>query len=85
MEKYLRQSNSLSDGRPKVDKLRKYDDNYIKFGFIENRDGRPKCVICLKVLANEAMKPAKLKPHLITKHREYQGKTKYFFRRKSEE
>ena len=70
--------------QPKA-KVRKYDDKYIEFGFIVNSDGRPKCVVCLQVLANEAMKPAKLKRHLVTKHPQYQGKSKDFFRRKSEE
>jgi len=70
------QSTSSSHAKPKLAKLRKYDDNYVEFGFIENSDGRPKCVMCLQALANEAMKPAKLKRHLITKHPEYKGKTK---------
>lgn len=94
MDKYLNrpndsQSTSFSEEdkctRAKQAKLRKYDESYIEFGFIENSDGRPKCVICLKVLANEGMKPAKLKRHLITKHPEYASKPKDFFRRKSEE
>ncbi|XP_035291749.1 zinc finger BED domain-containing protein 5-like [Anguilla anguilla] len=41
--------------------------------------------MCLQVLANEAMMPAKLKRHLITKHLEYQGKTQEFFCQKSKE
>ncbi|XP_067628065.1 SCAN domain-containing protein 3-like isoform X2 [Eurosta solidaginis] len=48
---------------------RKYDSNYIKFGFtsIENKgEIKPQCVICSTVLANEALKPAKLKRHLDT-------------------
>lgn len=64
--------------------MRKYDENYIVYGFIENSGGKPMCVVCLQVLANEAMKPAKLKRHLITKHLEYMDKPKEFFVRKSE-
>ena len=41
--------------------------------------------MCLKVVANEAMKPAKLKRHQITMNPEYKDKTEYFFSRKSEE
>uniref|UniRef100_A0A667WR08 DUF4371 domain-containing protein n=1 Tax=Myripristis murdjan TaxID=586833 RepID=A0A667WR08_9TELE len=45
----------------------------------------PKCVLCLQMLANETLKPAKLKRHLQTRHPEYKNKTKDFFLRKSEE
>lgn len=39
------------------------------FTFIEKKgEYRPKCVICLEILASESMKPSKLKPHLETKH-----------------
>lgn len=41
---------------------RKYDDAYIKFGFIAietNRDTRQQCEICSAVLSNDALKPAK--------------------------
>ena len=43
------------------------------------------CVVCLQVLANESMKPAKLKRHLLTKHPEHSDKSKEFFVRKVEE
>ncbi|XP_076037090.1 zinc finger BED domain-containing protein 5-like [Oratosquilla oratoria] len=65
-------------------KVRKYDDSYIKFGFIENKDGKPKCVICLQVLSNDAMKPSKLRRHLETKHPDCAQKSKSFFERKRE-
>ncbi|CAK6974025.1 zinc finger BED domain-containing protein 5-like [Scomber scombrus] len=84
MDKYLRPSTSSSDAKPKPAK-RKYDNSYLELGFIENSDGRPKWVVFLQVLANEAMKPAKLKRHLITKHPEFKDKRKYFLWRKSEE
>ncbi|CAK6977529.1 SCAN domain-containing protein 3-like [Scomber scombrus] len=85
MDKYLRPSTSSIDAKPKPAKLRKYDNSYLELGFIENSDGRRKYVVCLQVLANEAMKPAKLKRPLITKHPEFKNKTKDFFQRKSEE
>lgn len=41
----------------------KYNEKYLQFGFIENtanNELRPQCVLCLEVLSNESMKPAKL-------------------------
>uniref|UniRef100_A0A3P9KG16 BED-type domain-containing protein n=1 Tax=Oryzias latipes TaxID=8090 RepID=A0A3P9KG16_ORYLA len=67
---------------------RKYHSNYIQFGFFwtgEEEDTKPHCVLCYETLANEAMKPAKLKRHLETKHPEYQGKPIGFFERKRDE
>lgn len=52
-------------------KGRKYDSDYIKYGFtaIEvNKEIRPQCVICTAVLSNDALKPAKLERHLKTVH-----------------
>jgi len=65
-------------------KYRKYDPLYIGFGFT-SIDDCPKCVICLEVLANSAMAPAKLKRHLETRHPQYQNKAKEFFIRKENE
>ena len=45
-------------------KKRKYDHNYLKFGFswIAPDDApRPQCVICKEVLANASMRPCKLR------------------------
>uniref|UniRef100_A0A3P9KWK7 Uncharacterized protein n=1 Tax=Oryzias latipes TaxID=8090 RepID=A0A3P9KWK7_ORYLA len=72
-----------SDGETK-----KYHSDYIQFGFFwtgEEEDPKPHCVLCYETLANEAMKPAKLKRHLETKHKEYQGKPIGFFERKRDE
>ena len=73
MDRFLKQP---SNGTSKPNKLRKYDANYIEFGFIESSGGKPMCVNCLQVLANEAMKPAKLRRLLLTKHPEYISKPK---------
>lgn len=65
-------------------KERKYQDQYIQFGFTfieEKGKHRPKCVICLEILASESMKPSKLKRHLETKHPQYINKDKQFFKR----
>ena len=46
----------------------------MRFGFRKNvkKDGNecPQCVICLKIMAEESMKPAKLKLHLVKGHPE---------------
>lgn len=76
----------------KLVKHKKYDENYFEFGFIENKDGRPKCITGLQVLANEDMKPAKLRRHLITKHPDskenhkdlFQWKYKEYMRQKTQ-
>ena len=38
MDKYFSQSTSSSDAKPKLAKLKKYDDSYIEFGSIEKSD-----------------------------------------------
>lgn len=55
---------------------RTYKDDYLQYGFALLKKGNihyPKCVICCKVLANESMKPYKLKAHLISAHPEHAG------------
>ncbi|XP_050065774.1 protein ZBED8-like [Aphis gossypii] len=66
---------------------RKYDDGYIKFGFIAietNREIRPQCVICATVLSNDALKPAKLERHLKSIHPTLSDRPPEFFMGKSE-
>ena len=54
-------------------KFRKYDNAYLSMGFTfvvaEREEKQPQCVLCYAILANEAMKPSKLRRHLETKHR----------------
>lgn len=67
---------------------RKYHSDYLKFGFFwtgDAEDPNPHCVLCYDILANEAMKPAKLKRHLETKHKNYMSKPLAFFERKCDE
>ena len=48
-------------------KKRKYQDNYLDFGFtylIEDDLQIPQCVVCMKTFSNSTMKPASLKQHL---------------------
>ena len=42
---------------------------------------KPRCVLCYAVLSNEAMKPSKLKRHLLQKHPEHMEKDLSFFQR----
>lgn len=66
-------------------KLRHYDKAYINLGFIEGQDkSRPECIFCGEKLANDSMKPSKMKRHQETKHPETIGKDKEFFERKKE-
>ena len=54
-------------------KKRLYSDEYIKYGFISihiNNIERPQCVICLKTLFADSMKPSfSTLFHIKTKHR----------------
>ena len=89
MDKFVKRpassvTSELGEPSKSSGKVRKYDDSYIEFGFIENKDGKPKCVICLQVLSNDAMKPSKLRRHLDTKHPDCAQKSKSFFERKRE-
>ena len=65
-----------------VNKKRKYDDNYLDFGFTSITDKgvlKPHCVICHKILTAESPRLCKLKLHLETKHPQYVGKDCSFF------
>lgn len=72
----------------KQKKSRKYDESYLDFGFtcttLENEQ-RPKCVICLKVLAADSMIPNKLKRHLETNHPSLMNKQRNYFVQKLKE
>ena len=46
---------------------RSHDEPFLKLGFTE-LNGKPKCVICLKILSEESMKKNKLQRHLTTNH-----------------
>lgn len=66
---------------------RKYDNSYIQFGFTSiesNGEIKPQCVICATVLANDALKPAKLKRHLETVHPNLSSRPLEFFEGKLE-
>ncbi|XP_042228601.1 zinc finger BED domain-containing protein 5-like [Homarus americanus] len=67
-----------------VAKKRKYNDEYINYGFTSIlADGieKPQCVLCFKVLGNDSMRPGKLKHHLTTIHPQYAERDPDFFKR----
>ncbi|GFX84560.1 SCAN domain-containing protein 3 [Trichonephila clavipes] len=80
MDKFLSHKRTFDDNKastsaqtsivPKI-KSRKYSQEYLNFGFTiteVNREGKPLCVICSKILAADNMKPNKLKRHFETLH-----------------
>ena len=67
-------------------KKRSYSDSFLKNGFVSMVDHgieKPQCVLCMKVLSPESMKPSKLKMHLQTKHTDSKDKDLSFFERKA--
>ncbi len=67
-----------------VTKKRKYNEEYINYGFTSIlADGieKPQCVLCFKELGNDSMRPSKLKHHLQTIHPRYAEKDPDYFRR----
>lgn len=80
-------SSKEKQRRKPAPKLRKYIEDYIKYGFVESASdpGKPQCLICNRILSNEALKPAKLERHMKKQHPDLAGKPKCFFQRKKEE
>lgn len=77
--------NMLPNQLSSKTKSRKYDEAYLSFGFTCTTVGneeRPQCVVCLKVLACDSLKPNKLRRHLETIHPEHKDKSVDFFRQK---
>ncbi|XP_066465575.1 zinc finger BED domain-containing protein 5-like [Tiliqua scincoides] len=70
--------------RPKRRKVkRKYDSDYLKLGFTWNGDEddpRPQCVLCGRLLANESMRPNKLRRHIEAKHPHLQDQPLQFYK-----
>lgn len=70
-EKEASSENNNENESVKIKKRchRKYSIEYLSFGFTSvgpEDNSQPVCVLCSKVLSNEALKPCKL--HLETKH-----------------
>ncbi|KAE8278788.1 Zinc finger MYM-type protein 6 [Larimichthys crocea] len=86
MEKYLKRKNE-DDPAPKSKFFRKYNPDFIKYGFVNGGSEavpRAQCVECGLTLSNEALKPSKLQRHLETKHPTLVGKPVEFFKRKED-
>ena len=76
--------NSRGKSSSQLSKKRKYNQSFIQYGFTlisENDKQRPVCLIPNQTLANECLKPWKLKRHLNTKHESYSNKDVEFFKR----
>lgn len=68
-------------------KKRKFSEDYNKFGFtfIEKDELQlPQCVICIKVLSKDSMRPNRLERHLNQRHPTLISKSKEFFSSKAE-
>ncbi len=66
-----------------MSKKRTYNESFLNFGFssiVNNGVQLPQCVICKKTLANESMKPFKLKEHLAKVHPELASKDLAYFK-----
>lgn len=69
-------------------KTRKYDKAYVALAFTVTTVGdeeRPVCLLCLKTLAADSMKPNKLRCHLKTLHPNHADKPLEFFQQKRAE
>ncbi|XP_053171455.1 zinc finger BED domain-containing protein 5-like [Scomber japonicus] len=79
--------NDTNESHPKA-KTRKYDEAYVALGFTVTTVGneeRPVCLLCLKILAADSLKPNKLRRHLNTLHPNQADKPLEFFQRKRAE
>lgn len=71
--------------RQKKDPVRKYNESYLEYGFICDSTGKlplPQCLLCSAVFKNSAMKPAPLKNHLLTVHKDEPDTSLDFFKLK---
>ena len=60
---------------------RSYDESFLKLGFTE-LNGKPKWVICSKILSEKSLKKNKLQNRLSTHHPGCVNKPVHFFERK---
>ena len=64
-----------------------YDEEYVKLRFNQCLLDvtKPQCLLCCKALSNDAMKPYKMKRHLMSEHPEFAIRPQSFFERKRKE
>lgn len=71
--------------KKKLKVTRKYNLDYLKFGFIQEPGSdlypRPLGIVCSEILSNDAMKPSKLERHLQSKHKDLVSKPIEYFER----
>ena len=88
MHRFLIQPPKSAEREEPTKKRRKYDPDYLKIGFTWSGSESaplPQCVVCKEVLANDSMRPCKLRRHMETKHTTLVNKPLEFFERKRDE
>ena len=71
---------------PAVKKKRTYSEENLRFSFSfleEKGVQKPQCVLCMKVLSAESMKPFQLRRHFEKEHPTYKDRNISFFQRKT--
>ena len=66
-------------------KKRSYNNSYLEYGFsfiVRKEEQIPQCVVCMKTLSNDSMKPHQLKQHLKNVHPDLAEKDRAYFERK---
>jgi hypothetical protein len=84
----VRADSDTDDDDQKLRKIRRYDENYLSFGFSwcgVEKEPKPQCVICNEKLSNHSMKPSLLQRHFNTKHALFKDKPLELFKRKEME
>lgn len=69
--------------RKKQSNVRKYDEDYLAFGFIEkvvSETSRPLCLLCDVLLANSSLFPSKLERHIKRNHPDVAKKPIEYFK-----
>lgn len=90
MDKFLRgkdpneEPSTSVTKKPKKIVKKKYDEDYIKYGFSwcgDETAPKPQCIICSKQLSNESMVPSKLKRDLHSNHHSHANEDRQYFKR----
>ncbi|XP_060788693.1 SCAN domain-containing protein 3-like [Neoarius graeffei] len=80
-----KRKSSADDSSESKKKTQQYHNGYLEYGFIEGQDRtRPECVFCGEKLANDSMKPSRLKRHQETRHSHNIGQSREYFEKKKQ-